>query len=120
MNKAREESTIQALAAVGALAGLALKKVTIGDDLKDYTLTLAFTGISSGHVQERFDFEREDTRPLVATVNGNGEVMDLHKDTDPSDLTAKDETQAKIETDPDQPKDEAADKVVELSGKKKS
>jgi hypothetical protein len=101
MNKFTEDKTIQALAAVGSLAGLTLKKVSTGDDLKDYTLTLAFTGVSAGLVQERFEFDREDGPRLVATVNGHGEVMDLKKETDPSDLTEKDETLAQG-ADPDE------------------
>lgn len=81
MQKGTEEKTIQALASVASLAGLSLKKATTGDDLKEFTLTLAFTGVSAGLVQERFDFERVDTRH---TVNGRGEVE--HVDTgDPDD-----------------------------------
>lgn len=76
MQKSTEEKTIQTIAAVASLVGLSLKKATTGDDLKEFTLTLAFTGVSAGLVQERFDFEREDTR-VVAQVNGRGEVTDL-------------------------------------------
>jgi hypothetical protein len=74
MNKATEERAIQTIAAVASLAGLSLKKATTGDDLKEFTLTLAFTGVSAGLVQDHFDFERIDTRH---TVNGRGEVTDL-------------------------------------------
>ena len=71
MQKGTEEKTIQTLAAVASLSGLSLKKATTGDDLKEFTLTLAFVGVSAGLVQERFDFERVDTRH---TINGRGEV----------------------------------------------
>jgi hypothetical protein len=95
MQKSTEEKTIQTIAAVASLVGLSLKKATTGDDLKEFTLTLAFTGVSAGLVQERFDFEREDTR-LVAKVDGTNGHVDSIDGLQPGD-TAETEAEANAE-----------------------
>lgn len=83
MQKATEEKTIQTLAAVASLSGLSLKKVTTGDDTKEFTMTLAFVGVSAGLVQERFDFERVDMRHTVDGKNGH---VDSIEGLQPGDL----------------------------------
>jgi len=72
MSAVKDEKALQALAAVASLAGFTLKSVATADDFEQRVLTVKFTRISDGHVQEAFDWEREPL--LQATADGNGHV----------------------------------------------
>jgi len=121
MSRAQEENLVQALAQVSRVGGFTLKKSARSDDAEKVTLTLTFTGISSGFVQETLPYETEDAS---YQVNGRGEVMDLKvSDLDPSDLTETDETwkdvaaaalSAEASTDPDESTGaEGAEAIIE-------
>jgi len=100
----RDDDVKQAIGQVAKLGGFNLKRMATTDDLKDHTITITITRTSDGWHQERLAFE--DEQPLVASVNGRGEVVGLGlggsalAETDPSDLTEKDETEPKAQPDP--------------------
>lgn len=127
MSAAKDEKTLQALAAVAQLGGFTLATVATTDDFEKRTLTVKFTRVSDGHVQDEFDWEREPVQ--VATVDQNGHVDNVET-LQPGDL-AETEAQANAQieaaelpdapggdelTDPDdQPRDPSQPLVGELA-----
>lgn len=103
-----EPGLLQALAAVAKFGGYDLKTYSAVDDLEKRVLTVKFTRISDGQVQEHFEFREEtEAERLEYRVDSHGHVTDVAKEPpDPTDLTETDETdQAKAEaTDPDDEK----------------
>jgi hypothetical protein len=89
----KDEKVLQALAAVASLGGFTLKSVATTDDFEQRTVTVKFTRISDGHVQEAFNWEREPV--LQAEVDANGHV-DKVTTLKPGDL-AETEAQANEE-----------------------
>ena len=72
MSSRKDEDFLQAIAGVAKLGGFTLKGVSTADDFETRTVTVKFTRISDGHVQEAFDWEREPV--LQATTDANGHV----------------------------------------------
>jgi hypothetical protein len=90
----KDEKALQALAAVAGLAGFTLKSVATTDDFEQRVLTVKFTRVSDGHVQEAFDWEREPV--LAVTTDANGHVEKVETPAQPGDL-AETEEQANAE-----------------------
>jgi hypothetical protein len=75
MSARRDDDFLQAVAWVGKLGGYSLKNENSTDDFETKTITLKFTRISDGHIQETLPFEREPVQ--MAMVDGNGHVEKL-------------------------------------------
>jgi hypothetical protein len=123
-----DRNVIQALAQVARLAEYTLASVTTSDDAQKRVLTIKFSGVSSGFVQDYLPYDT-DTTPLIAHANGRGEVERI-EGLQPGDL-AETEAQANAQieaaelpeapggeelTDPDdQPRDPSQPLVGELA-----
>lgn len=93
MSARRDDDFLQAVAWVGKLGGYSLKNESSTDDFETKVITLKFTRISDGHIQETLPFEREPVQ--MATVDANGHVEKVET-LQPGDL-AETEEQANAE-----------------------
>lgn len=91
-----DRNVIQALAQVARLGEYTLASVTTSDDAQKRVLTIKFSGVSSGFVQDYLPYDA-DTTPLIAHANGRGEVERIDG-LQPGDLAeTEDDANAEIE-----------------------
>lgn len=101
MSVGRDEDFLTAIAGVAKLGGFTLKGVSTADDFATRTVTVKFTRISDGHVQEAFEWERESAQ--VAAINGRGKVESVVGDLAETEAEAEREiAAAALATDPDE------------------
>ncbi len=116
MSAAKDEKALQALAAVAQLGGFTLASVATADDFEKRTLTVKFTRISDGHVQEAFDWEREPVQTVTTDANGHVEKVETLQAGDLAETEAEANAEiaaaAALTADPDEPQRDPGQPLV--------